>query len=309
MKSTISIFTFYCFLFLCFFNVQSQNNYDVNKTGYISLSIANSTLPHKSKQQISLYGCNTSIIIDSGKIVSPRYKDGIISVKKQNGFSWNTKNQEVSGIPFGHQKNKSKKKKFKDFYVSKYYISSPPVVKKSKTGNKDNDIYDIGLITPDNFTFDGLNPNQLVYLDYSILKETHIDYIPVHYDDSFDKLNVYLIPFKVESPDFPWRNTRIIKNAKGASGVGALNKKDNINKLFLPYNYINKEKKHLQFNVTILNDILLDHKIFFMVDGKKRETLNLNEYYKKYGKKKIVLKVVRRKKPPCGCLPPKAKKH
>ncbi|CAL2055126.1 hypothetical protein [Tenacibaculum sp. 190524A05c] len=309
MKSTTQIIKVLALLFLICFKGQSQNNYDVKNTGYLSFSIANSTLPHKSKQQISLYGCNTSIIIDSGKVVSPKYSNGSYSVKRSNGFSWNTANQEVSGIPFGHQKNKTNNRKFKNFYVSKYYIASPPVVQKSKTGNKDDDLYDIGLITPDNFVFDGVKPNQLVYLDYSILKKTYIDYIPVHYDKSFDKLNVYLIPFKVESPDFPWKDTKVIKNAKGASGIGALNKRDSINKLFLPYNYINKEKKHLQFKVSILNDILLDHKIFFMIDGKKRETINLNEYYKKYGKKKIVLKVVKRKKPPCGCLPPKAKKH
>jgi len=284
--------TFLIVYIFCFsISIHSQNNYIPSKTGYINFTLNSNSLKKNSSQAIHLYGCNTSFTIDSAAVFNPENK-----FYKKQALHWNTKNQVVNNIPFGHQKDTINGK---DFYVSKYYIASPPVV------NKSAGIFDIGLITPDEFTFKGDKPSQMVYLDYNILKKMKIEYFPINYSKSFDKLNINLVPFKVECKDFPWTNKKNIKNAKGASGIGALNRKKNIDSLFLPYYFDKKKnKKILDCKVTILNDILLDHKILFVhPDGKKSETINLKDYYNSnYKSTKIKLKAFKRRKQPCGCV-------
>lgn len=292
MKQSLTLLIVCIFSLLSCFEIIAQNNYIPNNTGaYINFNLLGSTLKDTKAQQISLYGCNTSITLDNTSITGPKNVNNQITIKGPKGFVWEKENQIVSGIPFGYQTDTITHKKF---YISKYYIASPPIIKKNTNITKTS--YDLGLVTPDAFTLKGDKPTQLVYLNYNILKEIEIAYIPVKFLDSFDKLNVNLVPFNVSCNDFPWRDKNGIINAKGASGVGALNKKEGINQLFLPYIDNNAKKDCLNCKVTILNDILLDHKIFFVIDGKKRETINLKEYHQKKGKDAIKLKVVKTKK-------------
>lgn len=317
MKSIFKLILFSLFIFCT--EVNAQNTYAPKKTGYINFNLQNSTLANDTIHQISLYGCNTSITLNKKAVSGPK------GIKGPNGFKWKKDNQIVSGVPFGHQIDNDQNK----FYISKYYIASPPLIGKGeKTKNNSlkklntpitDTIYDIGLITPDNFIFNGEKPVQMVYLNYNILKPVFIEYVNIAFDNTFiekkDKPLVKQVPFKVECKDFPWINTKEIKNATGATGIGAFDstiKKvgQQPNRLFLPYYYNNNnEKVYLDCKVTLLNDIILNYELFFMIDKKQHQTINLKEYYLKHGTKTVKIKVKGRKKLPCGCKPPKKKKQ
>jgi hypothetical protein len=282
-----------CFSFFLLCSVaMAQNNYKPTNTGYVNFNLGGTTLHHAKTQDLELFGCNTSITLGS------KFWNG------PNGFEWNKANQVLSGIPYGLQTEDSTKE---EFYVSKYYIASPPVFKPN--GQKDpNTLYDIGIVTPDEFVLDGVKPVQMVYMDYNILKSMYIEYIDITFDSSFDELGVDFIPFRVECNDFPWQDANGIKGGKGASGIGATHKDStNVSKLFLPYYYSNGSegkgttpilKQYLNCEVTLLNDILFHYEVFFVVNGQKYTSLNLKDHKNE----QISFHAEYREELPSGCV-------
>ncbi len=264
---------------------------------YVSFNLDQNTLNNTEPTTVTLFGCNTSLTASSKDWNGPKT------------FQWGKPNQVLSGVPYG---NKIDSKTKKPYYVSKYYIASPPILKFDETGKMNSDtLYDIGIVTPEEFSFDGKNPVQKAYLDYSILKPMHIDYINIKFDKSFDSLHVGYVPFRVECNDLPWIETDRIKGGSGASGIGSL-KKDtpHATQLFLPYYFEDKsenDRKYLDTKVTLLNDILLNYKIKFIVGRDSLEVINLKDFYfnpKKTDSLRII--AVPRSDTPSGCLRPKA---
>jgi len=231
-------------------------------------------------------------------------QDKIYFENSPKGLLWKTNNQVYKNIPYGHQIDEKTKK---PYHVSKYYIASPPVFTEDKK-DKANTLYDIGIVTPDEFTFKGDKPVQQLYLDYDILKSMKIKYLSVTFDKSFDELGISLVPINIECKDFPWLDKKSYKDAKGASGIGYLDKNgaNTPKELILPYYKKDGEKNNTYLNceVTILNDILFHHEIFFMVNGKKQQTINLKDFYeqnKNNSNAKIVLHCEYKEELPCGC--------
>lgn len=284
LKGT-SIFLF----FLCFTTFAQDTT---NTTGaYIKFNVGNSTLKHKKHQKVTMFGCNTVVVIDSA------------SLKNFDGLSWNKANQVVSGIPYGRHFDKRTNK---EYYISQYFVASPPVFEMGP-GNKPapNTIYDIGIVTPDKFSLIGDKPVQQIFMDYDILKLMYIEYFPIEFDTTFDHTIDSLVPFTVECRDFPWLDSKTLPGAKGASGIGYLsNHLTDTGHLFLPYYYENKTatdsvKLYLDCEVTILNDILLNYEVFFKIDSTLYTTINLKDYSRR--KKKIEFHRRYRTGIPCGC--------
>lgn len=296
----IALFLFSSVLF-------AQDILPLKTTAYVNFNVGASKIkPQKkfSNQGVTLFGCNTLISNKNIKNWSGA----------PNGLEWHTKNQVFTNLPYGYQIDKTSNK---PYYVSKYYIASPPVFHRVEKGQFSENIqYDIGIVTPDEFVFEGNKPVQHVYLDYDILKLMKIEYIPVVFDSSFDRLQVDVVPFKVECKDFPWMDRALYSNAKGASGIGSLNRKvPPLTKLFLPYYgdelTPNQDKQFLDCEVTILNDILFHHEIYFMINGEKTYSMNLKDFYNKHKSSKkmeITLYCEYRNELPCGCKEPTSKK-
>lgn len=276
----------------------AQNTPPIKITGSINFNLKKSTLKPQDRykhQAVSLFGCNTLITNQN----SENWE------KAPNGLEWNTSNQIFTNIPYGHQTDKNTQK---TYFVSKYYIASPPVFLRDANGKpSDTTHYDIGIVTPHEFTFKGNTPTQKVSMDYDILKLMQIKYIPVVFDASFTSLGIDIVPFKAHAKDFPWFN-----NTEGASGIGSLNRQiPHLQKLFLPYyldNVTTNQSKHfLDFEITILNDILLHHEIYFKVNDQETHSLNLKDFYvknKSNKKMEITLYSKYRKELPCGCKEP-----
>lgn len=295
-----SILTLWCCL-LSTALFKAQNTYIPEATGYVNFNMGTSTFKHNTLQTLSLIGCNTNLTVKSN------FWKG-----KTQGLLWETDNQVIPGIPVGHQKDTATGK---SFYVSKYYIASPPVVKAVKKhtsfANDPKAQFDIGIVTPDAFTYHGEKPVQAVYMNYDILKPMHVEYFKVNYDPSFEALGVNFVPFNVKCDDFPWLDQNGITNATGASGIGSVSKTDAQGGFFLPYYFKtptdNQSKTILDCEVTLLNDVLFHYEVFFVVNGVKQEspTLNLRDYYNTYGTTNgITLCCEYREELPCGCKPP-----
>ena len=260
-------------LIACVVSTTSAEN---DHKGIVSFNLGESPVSNSPVQPVTLYGCNQRV---------------------DSNLFWGAENQVVGNIPYGNYTSGLGK----DYYVSKYYISSPPVFRKGLKNNSKKQQPFIGLVTPDSFSFTGAKPAQIVYFDYRILESTHLDFISVNYDsknkgkNSCSTLGVDLIPLNIHCPDFPWRNGGV-----GASGIGDITQKNN--HVFLPL--IGDDKKPLQCNVSILDDIVLHHDIYFLEeDGSKHKTVNLTKHY--LNKKDINLVCQTRKKSdtPFGCQP------
>ncbi|MDG1805042.1 hypothetical protein [Flavicella sp.] len=287
--------------------------------GYVVFNLGDNTFKNYTNQTVMLFGCNTALTNTSPDWHAPP------------DFQWNTSDQVLSGISFG-PKTSIVSKDTVNYHVSKYYIASPPVrpKKNSKWGNK----FDIGLVIPDQFTFNGEAPVQEVYLDYTPLKPQLTYEIPFKLDSSVVNSLITHIPFKVESTNFPWNDTPRIKNGKGASGIGFFQPgkgKDvfNSNRFFLPYTKNNHKDNILNTEVTLLNDIMLLYEFKFLVPDPKNNmnlhevsTINLKKYFESIeqyfdkkkdsitNKKSMVKLIAKRRTPgdiPCGCQSPVAK--
>lgn len=286
------------FLYSCHKKHDKSDKKDYPKIpAYVSFNLGKNTLNNTKPTTITLFGCNTNVVAPSENWNGP------------TTFLWETPDQVLSGIPYGDQVDSKTKK---PYYVSKYYIASPPILKFDKTGQMNsNTLYDIGIVTPEEFSFDGKNPVQKAYLDYSILKPMHIDYINIKFDKSFDSLHVGYVPFRVECNDLPWIETDRVKGGSGASGIGSL-KKDtpHANQLFLPYYFEDKaedDRKYLDTKVTLLNDILLNYKIKFVVGKDSLEIINLKDFYFKPNRPdSLKIVAIKRNDVPNGCIKPKA---
>ncbi len=244
------------FMTSCEKKEKPQINY-YGKPAYVNFSLGESSFKNKNEHQITLFGCNT--VLDTMNT----------DWHGQKTFQWKKSNQVLSGVPHGYRREGDK-----EYYISKYYIASPPVLKFDSTGKMNaNTKYDIGLVTPDQFTFDGNSPVQMVYLDYNILKPSHITYFDIDLGD----IDMF-IPFRVECYDYPWLDKNGIVNGQGSSGIGSLKKGTHAVKLFLPY-YITDEgeNKYLDTRVSLLNDIILNYKFKFVIGDELLDSINLKE--------------------------------
>lgn len=287
-------------LLLCSLNAQAQQQKHLNNKGpaYVNFNLGESPVANPKRQEVSFYGCNTE--------VSTRD----VSWNNQKNLEWNAKNQVMSGLPYGPQKRDGK-----DYYVSKYYMASPPAFDVFNEGGTVADsVAIIGLVIPDQFTFFGERPVQQVYLDYKILEPVYLNFINVDYQYvdaegrlSAHDLGVDLVPLNIQCKDFRWLNqgdTYEIRNARGASGIARLRNNAQDSKVFLP-SYKPNGEDCLECEITILDDILIDHEVFFVHKGNLVKKLNLTEFYKLYGNtKSIPLFSLPRIELPEGCKEP-----
>ena len=258
--------------------VQAQED----KSGLINFNIGKPPVDNYSPQPVTLFGCNNTIF--------------------KSEISWDTPNQVIGNIPYGHRESKLKKSK-KPYFISKYYVASPP----SYPVGKNKNFGYLGLVTPDHFVFQGDRPAQIVNLDYRILESTYFGNIPVDFNypkgpTSCKGRGVTSIPLNIECKNLPWKN-----GAKGGSGIAHLKWDKDGSSTFLPF--LDKNKKHpLQCSATLLDDVMLDHEVYFSFDNIQTKTVNLaNEYKRLHGTKQEIKLICVPRGPldiPKGCAPP-----
>jgi len=243
--------------------------------GIINFNVGSSPVGSELPQSVTLYGCN--------------------NMQFSTQVSWDGQNQVVRDVPRGFALSESGQ----EYFIGKYYIASPPAF-RSPTNKKDPYI---GLVTPDRFTFQGDLPAQIVNLDYNILQATYLKDVPVDFNyseggvPSCNTQNVTAIPINTECEDFPWK-----AGAKGASGIGQLN--NNGGTAFLPF--LDKGKNPLQCNVTLLDDVVLNHEVYFSSGQGLTKTINLTAFHNKSKTMKLVCVPREPDDIPVGCSVPES---
>lgn len=247
---------------------------NAQQPGFLNVSVGSSPTISDVPQPLTLFGCNNTQV--------------------NTDVFWDTQNQIVGDIPYGPGVSESGKA----YFISKYYVASPPAWR----GINNQKYPFIGLVTPDRFEFAGDNPAQILYLDYRILKPTYLKHLPVNFSyqegelPSCEAQGVTSIPINTACADFPWRI-----GAKGASGIGELS--DNGGTAFLPF--LDKDgQEPLQCNVTLLDDILLSHEMFFMIDGLWSKTIDMTALHQQNGTMELVCVPREPQDIPAGCAAP-----
>jgi hypothetical protein len=245
---------------------------DTASSAAINFNVGHSPVAGLTTQPVTLFGCNNTV-----------FKSQLV---------WGVENQVVTHIPYGLFKSKSGK----SYAVSKYYIASPEVA-HAQSGT---DAVYIGLVTPDSITFHGTKPTSIVNLDYRILHPVYLANVPVDFNYKYQgkscaEMDVTSIPINTECDDFPWENGGL-----GASGIGLLSTHPASTAFLLTRE---KDKDPLQCRVTLLNDIMLNHKVFFATKDGMASTIDLTTLYKE--KKPMHLICIPRKIDdiPTGCAP------
>ncbi|WP_420387066.1 hypothetical protein [Roseivirga sp.] len=276
---------------------QDESWYE-SRFGYVNFNLGESPVKPPQRHELSLYGCNTEVT------TRERVWNG------EKNLEWGVDNQVFTDVPYGYREEEGRR-----YFVSKYYMASPPVMEMMNGGESSNEQAIIGLVIPDRFTFFGEKPVQIVNLNYNILRKVYLNYVNVDYYYKVDKdqmscgdMGVDLIPLNIQCKDFEWLNkseTEPIFDARGASGIGRLRNEKGQNQVFLP-SYQPNGEECLDCTITILDDILLKHEVFFVMDDGYSKTISLTDFYQKNGQNKsIPLACAPRFELPEGCKPPK----
>jgi hypothetical protein len=228
-------------------------------------------------QEVTLLACNT---------------------KKNIKISWDEDKQHYD-VPYGEVDPGAKD----GYFVSKYYLASPPVFTPDKKAI-------LGQLIPDYFTFhdDGIGRKSKskfyknVGVTYSVLPPVSLGEIKTDFNytnkdgyESCERQGVSLVPINIECDDFPRLNGRY-----GASGIGFLESTKPYNKIFIP-KYGDALNNALNCTATILDDIVLKHSITFS-NGTK--TVNMTGLYYDQEPMQFVCERRRVNDIPAGCRVP-----
>lgn len=222
---------------------------EAESSAIINFNLGPSPVAGLTVQPVTLFGCNNTVV--------------------NSQLFWGTQNQALTHIPYGRFKSKSGK----SYVVAKYYIASPQVV----DSESDKKAVYIGLVTPDQVTFHGARPARIVSLDYRILHSVYLASVPVdfnykyHGGKSCAEQGVTLIPINTQCKNFLWNN-----GALGASGIGQLSIHPASTAFLLTRK---KDKDPLDCRATILDDIMLNHEVYFATKNGKSKTIDLTQYH------------------------------
>jgi len=238
----------------------------------------------KDKQPITLYACNNTQI--------------------EHSMQWKKKNKKI--IPYGHQS-----KNGKDFFISKYYVASPPLPNSFLP-----DIpLTLGVLSEDHFELTEQDKEAEIFMNYKLLKPVKLGFLPVNYSSGENEIatcidqNVDTIPINIHCPSFKYIKGDKKGLGKGIAQLARVKKEGRLTangQLFIPLD-IETNKALKNCTVEIVNDIILEHQVYFGTAEKYHEKIDLTKAYEAYKShhKEVSLycKVRPKNEPASGCNP------
>ncbi len=217
-------------------------------------------------QPLTMYACNNTSIAHS--------------------INWEEDNPKQ--VPYGRQMRDGKA-----FFISKYYIASPPLPNQFVARAP----LILGVLSEDHFTLQRKNQQVEVYMDYELLEPIQLAFIPVDYASETNEApsclaqNINQIPINIHCPEFKYTAQGEQKTGLShglGKGIGQLarvkNKAGeltNEGQLFIPVD-IDTEEALNNCTVEIVNDIMLEHQVYFGSAESFQQTINLSQVYAIY---------------------------
>ncbi len=212
-------------------------------------------------QPVTIYACNDTTV--------------------HHKISWNGKNR-VS-VPYGQRIEDGKR-----FFISKYYVASPPLPNSFAA----DEPLILGVLSEDHFVMAKPEQNVDVFMNYTLLKPIELGFLSVDYagvDNDNDLANcvdqgVNFVPINIRCPSFEYTDGKAAGLGKGIAQLarksddGGLTDKG---QLFIPLNLDTKLPLE-GCTVEILNDIILDHQVYFGTSQEHAQTLDLTYAYKAF---------------------------
>lgn len=240
----------------------------LGESAYVTFSGAAPKKYESDSQPLTLYGCNNT--------------------KVAHNMQWSKSNKKE--IPYGHQSNDGK-----DYFISKYYVASPPL---PNTFSPDQPLI-LGVLSKDHFSLTEADQNVDIVMDYTLLKPIELGFLTVDYSHEEDGVascldqEINVVPINIRCPSFEYASGGKTGLGKGIAQLDR-NAKDGVlgkhGKLFIPLNV--ESKVPLEgCTVEVLNDIILEHEVFFGTPDNHQEKINLTQAYNAFnsGGKNVML--------------------
>jgi len=209
-------------------------------------------------------------------------------------MKWTEENLEK--LPYGTQS-----KDGKNFFISKYYVASPPLPNSFSSGQP----LILGVLSVDHFEVTKAGQNIDIFMDYERLKPIELGYLTVDYTAGDDDVancadqGINTIPINIRCPSFEYREGNKVGLGKGIAQLsrntpsGGLSDKG---QLFIPLDIENKQALE-GCTVKIVNDIILDHQIYFGTTENHEATIDLTQAYIAYKNNKTPVNLFCRSRP------------
>jgi len=213
----------------------------------------------QDKQPLTLYACNDT--------------------KIEHTMEWEKKNEKT--IPYGH-----KTKGGKDFFISKYYVASPPLPNSFSPDRA----LTLGVLSEDHFILTGQDQKVDIFMNYKLLKPVKLGFLPVNYSKGESEIancidqKINAIPINIRCPSFKYAKGDKMGLGKGIAQLARVKKEDRLTskgQLFIPLD-IETNKPLKNCTVEILNDIILEHQVYFGTANNYHEKIDLTQAYEAY---------------------------
>ncbi len=244
-----------------------------------------------NQQPLTMYACNNTSIAHSIK--------------------WGEDNPKR--VPYGRQM-----KDGQAFFISKYYIASPPLPNKFVAQTP----LILGVLSEDHFTLQSKNQQVDIYMDYQLLEPIQLAFLPVDYASESNDTpsclaqDINQIPINIRCPDFKYtaQGEQTTGQSHGlGKGIGQLarvkNKEGELTtggQLFIPVDIDTGDALH-NCTVEIVNDIILDHQVYFGSAESFQQKIDLSQAYEIYQRTGEQLALYCRTRPDdqpaAGCRP------
>lgn len=223
-------------------------------------------------------------------------------------MAWNQ--ETLQSVPYGWQ-NDGKRA----FFISKYYVASPPLPKSFATGVP----LTLGVLSQDHFSLQEAGEVVPIFLDYTLLSPIKLAHVKVEYGNRYDGVaacsdyGINTIPINIRCPSFKYRGTNELGLGKGIAQLTRELKQGVLTEhghLFIPLRIESDPTPDTPLagcTVEILNDIILEHQVYFGTAANHISKIDLTSAYRRYITDKTPVTLYCRPRPEnqpaAGCVP------
>ncbi|GHA04750.1 hypothetical protein GCM10008090_12740 [Arenicella chitinivorans] len=225
-------------------------------------------------------------------------------------MAWNQRT--LKSVPYGWQTDGKD-----EFFISKYYVASPPVPKTFKPGKP----ITLGVLSQDHFSLYEDDEVVPIFFDYTLLDPIKLADIKVDYGNRLDGVaacadyGINTIPINIRCPSFKYRGSDQYGLGKGIAQLSREQENRVLTDhghLFIPLRIEPESNPHIDpplegCTAEILNDIILEHQVYFGTAANHVSKIDLTKAYRQFVSHQTPITLYCRPRPQdqlaAGCAP------